>query len=80
MRDPYSATNFNQGTVWGGVMANAGNVQYARGDLNSGFYVGAGGSFNSTQFRQALQGVSGIQNITIGPDLVAQAQDFGIML
>jgi opacity protein-like surface antigen len=43
----------------------------------SGFYVGAGGSFNSTQFRQALQGVSGIQNITIGPDLVAQAQEGG---
>jgi len=43
----------------------------------SGFYIGAGGSFNWTRFDQALQGVSGIQNITIGPDLVAQAQEGG---
>lgn len=43
----------------------------------SGFYVGAGGSFNWTRFDQALQGISGIQNITIGPNLVAQGQEGG---
>jgi opacity protein-like surface antigen len=43
----------------------------------SGFYIGAGGSFNWTRFDQALQGISGIQNITIGPNLVAQAQEGG---
>jgi opacity protein-like surface antigen len=43
----------------------------------SGFYIGAGGSFNWSQFDQALQGVSGIQNISIGPTLVAQAQEGG---
>src|SRR5262245_21302958 len=43
----------------------------------SGFYIGAGGSFNWSRFDQALQGVSGIQNITIGPDLVAQGQEGG---
>jgi opacity protein-like surface antigen len=43
----------------------------------SGFYIGAGGSFNWSRFDQALQGISGIQNITIGPDLVAQAQEGG---
>jgi opacity protein-like surface antigen len=43
----------------------------------SGFYIGAGGSFNWSRFDQALQGVSGVQNITIGPDLVAQAQEGG---
>jgi opacity protein-like surface antigen len=43
----------------------------------SGFYIGAGGSFNWGHFGQALQGVSGVQNITIGPTLVAQAQEGG---
>jgi opacity protein-like surface antigen len=43
----------------------------------SGFYFGAGGSYNWSRFDQALQGVSGIQNITIGPNLVAQAQEGG---
>jgi len=43
----------------------------------SGFYFGAGGSYNWSRFDQALQGTSGIQNITIGPDLVAQAQEGG---
>ncbi|HEY1234168.1 MAG TPA: hypothetical protein VGH22_12395 [Candidatus Binatia bacterium] len=43
----------------------------------SGFYIGAGGSFNWTRFDQALQGISGIQNITIGPTLVAEGQEGG---
>jgi opacity protein-like surface antigen len=38
---------------------------------------GAGGSFNWSRIDQALQGVSSVQNITIGPDLVAQAQEGG---
>jgi len=45
LRDPYSATAFFPGNVWGGVMSNQGNVQFAKGDLNSGFYVGAGGQY-----------------------------------
>ena len=45
LRDPYSATQFFPGNVWGGVMSNQGNVQFAKGDLNSGFYVGAGGQY-----------------------------------
>jgi tetratricopeptide (TPR) repeat protein len=45
LRDTYSATASFPGNVWGGVIANAGNVQYARGDLNSGFYLGAGGQY-----------------------------------
>src|SRR5215212_5916709 len=43
----------------------------------SGFYIGAGGSFNWSRFDQALQGVSGIQTITIAPDVVALAQEGG---
>ncbi len=45
LRDPYSSTQVYPGNVWGGVMANAFNVQYARGDLVSGFYAGAGGQY-----------------------------------
>ncbi|WP_263358261.1 cellulose synthase subunit BcsC-related outer membrane protein [Acidicapsa ligni] len=57
LRDPGSASAFFPGNVWGGVIANQGNVQYARGDLSSGFYVGAGGQYitgfhvqNNTRF------------------------------
>jgi cellulose synthase operon protein C len=39
LRDPYSATASFPGNVWGGVIADAGNIQYARGDLSSGFYI-----------------------------------------
>ena len=43
----------------------------------SGFYVGAGGSLNWTHFDQALQGVSGVTNVLLGPVLVAQGQAGG---
>src|SRR3954464_4812654 len=43
----------------------------------SGFYIGAGGSFNWVDFGQALQAVSSVQNITFGPTPVAQAQEGG---
>jgi tetratricopeptide (TPR) repeat protein len=45
LRDPYSATAFFPGNVWGGVMADQANIQFAKGDLSSGFYVGAGGQY-----------------------------------
>ena len=43
----------------------------------SGFYVGAGGSFNWTNFKQELQGVSGVQEITLGPLPFAKGQEGG---
>jgi len=45
----------------------------------SGFYIGAGGSFNRTHFDQSLQGVSGIIDVvnTATGALVAQAQEGG---
>jgi opacity protein-like surface antigen len=43
----------------------------------SGFYIGAGGSFNWSRFDQALQGVSGTINVFAGPVLVAQGQEGG---
>lgn len=43
----------------------------------SGFYIGAGGSFNGSHFDQSLQGVSGTINVFSGPVLVAQGQEGG---
>ena len=45
LRDPGSSSLSFPGTIWGAVVANQGNVQYARGDAMSGFYVGAGGQY-----------------------------------
>jgi tetratricopeptide (TPR) repeat protein len=45
LRDPAGNTLGNQGQIWGGVVANQGNVQFSHGDAASGFYVGAGGQY-----------------------------------
>jgi hypothetical protein len=45
LRDPSGNTLGNQGQIWGGVVANLGQVQFARGDAESGFYVGGGGQY-----------------------------------
>ena len=45
LRDPATVTQSFPGNIWGGVMANSGNVQFARGDLASGYYVGVGGQY-----------------------------------
>jgi hypothetical protein len=45
LRDPAGNTLGNQGQIWGGVVANQGAVRYARGDAQSGFYLGAGGQY-----------------------------------
>ena len=45
LRDPAGSTLAHQGQVWGGVIANQGNVQFARGDATSGFYMSVGGQY-----------------------------------
>lgn len=45
LRDPGSASLSFPGTIWGGVIANQGNVQFSRGDAQSGFYLGIGGQY-----------------------------------
>lgn len=45
LRDPGTASLSYPGTIWGGVIANQGNVQFARGDAQSGYYFGAGGQY-----------------------------------
>lgn len=45
MRDPGTASLSFPGAIWGGVIAEQANIQYARGDANSGYYFGAGGQY-----------------------------------
>jgi tetratricopeptide (TPR) repeat protein len=45
LRDPSGDSLGNQGQVWGGVVANQGQVQFAHGDAESGFYIGGGGQY-----------------------------------
>ncbi len=45
LRDPAGTTLGTEGQIWGGVIANQGNVQFAKGDLESGFYLNAGGQY-----------------------------------
>jgi tetratricopeptide (TPR) repeat protein len=45
LRDPHGNSLGTLGQIWGGVVANSGNVQYARGDAQSGFYISAGGQY-----------------------------------
>jgi tetratricopeptide (TPR) repeat protein len=45
LRDPAGNTLGNQGQVWGGVVADQGNVQFSHGNAESGFYLGAGGQY-----------------------------------
>jgi tetratricopeptide (TPR) repeat protein len=47
LRDPAGTSLGNQGQIWGGVIANQGNVQYTHGDAESGFYFGVGGQYLS---------------------------------
>jgi tetratricopeptide (TPR) repeat protein len=52
LRDPGSMSISYPGNIWGGVVANQGNAQFAHGDAESGFYVGAGGQYLTGQHVQ----------------------------
>jgi hypothetical protein len=45
LRDPAGNSLGTLGQVWGGVVANQGELQYSRGNAQSGFYFGAGGQY-----------------------------------
>jgi len=47
LRDPAGNSLGTLGQIWGGVMANQGNVQFGKGDPESGFYLSAGGQYLS---------------------------------
>jgi len=59
LRDPSGNTLGNLGQVWGGVVANQGQVQYAHGDAESGFYLGAGGQYLNGYQVQANNRIDG---------------------
>jgi hypothetical protein len=45
LRDPAGNTLSTQGQIWGGVVSNQGQVQFARGDAQSGYYFNVGGQY-----------------------------------
>jgi hypothetical protein len=45
LRDPGSASLSFPGNIWGGVIANQGGLQYARGGADSGYYLGANAQY-----------------------------------
>ena len=45
LRDPAGNTLSTQGQIWGGVVANQGQLQYSHGDVESGFYFAASGQY-----------------------------------
>lgn len=45
LRDPAGTTLGTEGAVWGGVVYNEGQVQFGRGDAQSGYYFAAGGQY-----------------------------------
>ncbi len=45
LRDPGQASLNYPGQIWGGVVYDQGQVQFARGDAESGYYFSAGGQY-----------------------------------
>jgi hypothetical protein len=45
LRDPGQANLSSPGPIWGGVVYDQGQVQFARGDAQSGYYFNAGGQY-----------------------------------
>jgi tetratricopeptide (TPR) repeat protein len=62
LRDPAGTTLGNQGQIWGGVVADQGNVQFSHGGAESGFYLGADGQYLSgynVQTNTRIEGLGG---------------------
>jgi tetratricopeptide (TPR) repeat protein len=45
LRDPAGSTLGTLGQIWGGVVYNQGQIQFAHGDARSGYYFTAGGQY-----------------------------------
>jgi hypothetical protein len=59
LRDPSGNTLGSLGQIWGGVVADQGQVQYAHGDAMSGFYLGGGGQYLSGYMVQTNTRIDG---------------------
>lgn len=55
LRDPAAA----QGQIWGGVVYNQGNLQFAHGDAQSGFYFNVGGQYLAGRQVQSNRRIDG---------------------
>jgi tetratricopeptide (TPR) repeat protein len=62
LRDLASVSSTFAGNIWGGVVSNAGNVQYSHGDDTSGYYAGIGGQYITglnVETNNRIDGVAG---------------------
>jgi cellulose synthase operon protein C len=60
LHDPGSAGPGYEGNIWGGVITNAGNFQYSKGDAKSGYYLGAGGQYITGHHVESNNRVDGV--------------------
>jgi tetratricopeptide (TPR) repeat protein len=85
LRDPGSISSTYAGDIWGGVVSNAGNAQYGRGDETSGYYAGLGGQYITglnVQTNNRIDGVAGaywkILSVPNAGELTLGANFFGM--
>ena len=85
LRDPGSVSSTYAGNIWGGVVSNAGNVQYSRGDDTSGYYAGIGGQYITglnVETNNRIDGVAGaywkVLKVPDTGDLTIGANFFGM--
>ena len=85
LRDPGSVTSTYSGNIWGGVVSNAANAQYSRGDESSGYYAGLGGQYITglnVETNNRIDGVAGaywkIISVPGSGELTVGANFFGM--
>jgi predicted Zn-dependent protease len=62
LHDPGTASATSAGNVWGGVVADTANVQYAKSEGRSGYYFGMGGQYltgRNVLSNQRIDGLAG---------------------
>ncbi len=62
LRDPAGNTLTTPGEIWGGVVANQAQIQFDRGDTQSGLYFSAGGQYltgSNTESNTRIDGAAG---------------------
>ena len=62
LRDPAGAALGREGAIWGGVVANQGQIQFGRGSAQSGYYFSVGGQYltgYNVESNQRIDGTGG---------------------
>jgi tetratricopeptide (TPR) repeat protein len=85
LRDPATITADSPGLIWGGVVSNAANLQFSRGDALSGYYAGVGGQYitgTRVMDNHRIDGVAGaywkVAGIPNTADVTLGANFFGM--